>query len=312
MRTEGAKDNRLDESTEVSRRLVRRRGVLILAVTCVVGLIGVVSAFVANQDRDDRRSNVGSTAQPCASSNVTVTSGPHDIVGGGRYAQTIVITNDSQQPCSLSGYPQVTDDNDNAVGTNGSNAENLIPAVLNTQQTAQFLITAPVSCDTSASDDLTSADVTLPNDSQAMPVDGLQINTACRNVEVTPAGVVPDSSPNANDPFGSLTLSISLPETATAGTDISSYQVTLTNNTTSDVSLSPCPTFTYGLFDGEAHEQSGKLPCAQGSLSPGDALTVPLEVAVPHAEAATVVKVSWILQTPSTPSLGGVVPIIGN
>lgn len=188
--------------------------------------------------------------------------------GGGAAAtflRTLLLTNDSGQPCTLAGRPRavvgVRADGSNRTfpSTGGTAAFNLItPANLRPGQSARTVLSYSGTCHLAPGPVYTSALIELAGGGD-VPVSFRAANQSypgplapgCR-VFASAFGVPAPPSPEATSPLDVLAATTHLPATFAAGTT-EPYTVSLHNPTGRRVALRPCPSyqeFAYPLGGG--------------------------------------------------------------
>jgi hypothetical protein len=126
-------------------------------------------------------------------------------------------------------------------------------------------------------------------------------DTVC-GVSVSQFGVPADAEPAVDPPLSPLTAQISAPPTAVAG-QILAYTITLTNATSADVPLSPCP--AYDEFVGSSSTTDDwvatvlhyYLDCdATTTIPAGGSVTFAMRLALPADQPAGIAKFGWNVQ----------------
>ncbi|MGZ4430983.1 MAG: DUF4232 domain-containing protein [Gaiellales bacterium] len=108
-----------------------------------------------------------------------------------------------------------------------------------------------------------------------------------------------------------LRLGLALPRSVTAGR-VLRYTISLSNPTASDVSLSPCPSYTEMLFDGRRRiEHSFRLNCSEVREIPAHGrVRYAMELPLPRNLPAWWAKIGWYLNTPADLVSGGALSVV--
>jgi hypothetical protein len=118
-------------------------------------------------------------------------------------------------------------------------------------------------------------------------------------------GVPADAIPPVTPPLSPLTAQMTAPATALASTTLA-YTVTLSNPTTTDFALSPCPAYTEFVGTGStkwiATILNYELNCdSTPSIPAGGSVTFEMHLALPADQPAGSGKFGWQLQGDSGP-----------
>ena len=129
-------------------------------------------------------------------------------------------------------------------------------------------------------------------------------DTGC-GVSVSQFGVPADAVPAVNPPQSPLTAEIIPPVTVVAGTTLR-YTVTLTNPSSTNVSLSPCPAYQEFVGSGSttwvATVRNYQLNCdATTVIRAASSVTYHMELALPADQPGGRAKFGWSLQGDSGP-----------
>ena len=254
----------------------------------------------------------------CGPDDLTATAGWQGATGP--MAGAITATDASQHDCLLDGSPQLVQlRSDTAILTPitfeaateagpgsqpGSGAD---PVLLRPgEQAGAFLLwedwcrpTGPV----------TSLLVTLPGGgSPLVATPGApdstigstpRCDTPTADSTLTAFAFVPVEPPEPSFGPQPIAVSLSVPSTTTAGGDLA-FTVSLTNEGSQPIPLTPCPTYREGLIiDGQALKPPGTLRyllnCAAGSgtLAPGASTTFQMRYSVPGTVAPGTVELLW-------------------
>lgn len=227
--------------------------------------------------------------------------------GGGNGAY-FSVKNVSTQACRLSGYLPVTVDG-RAV-THGSNFFGIEAGNLAPEQAGQFGFVqdntqtgAIVRCERKAK----------PLLREPVALAGHHVGTVainrCFDLWMSPAGVAaPDLPPMSSDPVGYLTASVSGPSKAVAG-HIFHVTITLTNPTATTVHLSPCPSYTVGVYPGPTLVY--KLNCAVGTIGPGKSQSYDMQYPIAGSTPAGSSKFVWMLVNKMPVGAGRELTVVG-
>lgn len=157
-------------------------------------------------------------------------------------------------------------------------------------------------------------DLTLPGVGDVLSADGRNLIIACSAPAIL--FVQPtDSAANSAEPapvIPALQVSLALPQKAARGSTLS-YTVTVSNSSTSALTLSPCPSYTQVLNAAGMvmSEDTLLLNCsAQNTIPPNSHLTFQMQSTIPADTPLGPLKVSWQLQTADGAASGGVVQIV--
>ena len=108
---------------------------------------------------------------------------------------------------------------------------------------------------------------------------------------------------------GALEIRWSIPATARAGSTLH-YVITLVNPTSLNIPLSPCPSYSEGLYAAASTKLTFALNCSAVHAIPAHSQArFAMELAVPQDAKAGFAKLGWNLNTPTGPYVGGVVAI---
>ena len=108
---------------------------------------------------------------------------------------------------------------------------------------------------------------------------------------------------------GALRVAWNVPPVARAGTTLH-YVITLVNPTSTDVRLSPCPSFSEALYTSAATKYSFSLNCRDTNVIRAHSQArFAMQLALPPDAPAGPAKIGWSLNTPTGPYVGGVIQI---
>lgn len=236
--------------------------------------------------------------RPCATSDLQINTGASGAYRGFA-TQEIRLTKLGAGACRLDGAPTVE-----LVLPGGQRRQAVEVAEqvqrridLRAGREAVLLIGTPGSCDAAIAPTRrvsTQLRVSLPGGGEA-PLRDAYVDTLCGAARVVMFEPVVRE---AAHPWSALSASIARAGSATPGRTLD-YVVTLTNHSTSPVSLAACPAYTQSLHtEAKTVQSSYRLACqgAGGELAAGASVSFAMQAAVPVEMAGAGVKLSWALQ----------------
>ena len=246
----------------------------------------------------------------CRAKQLSATQGP---VGGGAgtLTQYITVTNRSASTCSLTGAPSsVTGTRRNGKiatvyqhPTPASAVRLSTPANLAPGQSAEFALSSSDMCAAAANPEAhaiqslrfgvegnSTVKVTIP--------DGEPLQLPC-DIGFSAFGTPQQrSTPTEENPLDGLTVSATMPDTVTAGSTVV-YQATLTNPTSRDVPLRPCPAYTEFLTPAstspKAYSHTYELNCKGTSNKIPAHSSVTFRMHIPAPSATGQAKFGWTI-----------------
>jgi len=249
-------------------------------------------------------------ARACGAADLEIVAGMAGAFHG-QATQELALRNRAADACFLPGAPQALLPNAGARGQVTSAAFATRRVDLAPGESATMLIGTPVGCAAGQPVVASSLRLTLPNGEQ-VTVGGTRIDTECGSPAVIAFEPVdPAPAEPAAGPVSTLDVSLSAPRTVARGA-VLSYRVTLANQSSTPVALSPCPSYTEVLGTGGAAavQRTLLLNCgAAGSIAGGASLTFEMKLAVPASTPAGTTKVSWKLEVPGGPVVGAVTTV---
>ena len=248
---------------------------------------------------------VGSAGRACRAADLDIAAG---LAGAfqGLATQELTLRDHASDACFLAGAPQVVLTNAGALSrvNLGQFAAKRLDVA--SGSSAGIVLGTPATCAGSGKPVVTtSVLLTLPS-GDAVTVGGTQIDTECGAatvVEFGAADVLPAATPG---PIGSLSVTLTAPQTVARGA-VLAYQVTLANQTSVPVALSPCPSYTQVLG---TTQQTLVLNCqGAASIAANATATFQMQLTVPASASPGDTKLSWALEVPEGPLAGALITV---
>jgi hypothetical protein len=251
----------------------------------------------------------GSAARACGAADLDVAAG---VAGAfqGLATQELTLRDRAADACFLAGAPQVVLPN---AGARSSVSPGQFAATrldLASGSSAGLVVGTPTGCSGPGQPVVaTSVQLTLPAGG-VVTVAGTRVDTECGSATVVEFGasdLLPAAPPG---PLNSLTATLDAPQTVARGA-VLTYRVTLLNQTSAAVALSPCPSYTEVLGAGAgAVQQTLVLNCQAGaSIAAGAAATYEIELTVPASMPPGDTKLAWTLEVPDGAVAGTVMTV---
>jgi len=247
----------------------------------------------------------GSAGRACRAADLDIAAG---LAGAfqGLATQELTLRDRAADACFLAGAPQVVLPNAGARSRVGPGQFAASRLDLASGSSAGLVVGTPATCAGAGQPIVaTSVLLTLPS-GDALTVGGTQIDTECGAatvVEFGAADVLPAATPG---PIGSLSVTVDAPQTVARGA-VLTYQVTLANQTSAPVALTPCPSYTQ-VF-GAVH-QTLVLNCqGAASIAANASATYQMQLTVPASTPPGDTKLSWALEVPEGPLAGAVITV---
>lgn len=259
--------------------------------------------------------------RPCAASDLQIVAGPAGAYRG-QATQEIRLTNTGTDACHLIGFPAAqvlpAGESPQAVGAN-ENAPQLANERIDLApgEEAVMLIGTPGSCDAATGPQRKvnkRMQLALPGGGMKV-LEGVHIDTLCGRASVLkfhPAHNESAASARAAQTgasLGQLNGSLSAPDEQARGGTLN-YTVTLSNPTSSPISLSPCPAYTQSIYtESKTVSSTLRLNCAAANaqIPPNAAVSFAIQAQVPADLPAGGAKLSWKLE--DGPGVGKVISL---
>jgi hypothetical protein len=230
----------------------------------------------------------------------------------GSTVQSIILTNSSGSRCVISRVPKMTmtsRSGDVRRSVEGSGREGGETIALAPGAAAYVIVgVVTVECGSAAVDiaDRMSLQVTEGEPSRLVRGLGLPLN--CSKPSVRGFGTrEPAPDMPSEDPSSRLEATWDGPDAAPAGS-MMYYVITLTNSTSADISLDPCPSYTQ-----YAHQKASEpllLNCADVPvIRAGEKESFAMRLALPTRPKGSFIKVGWHLEVADGTSAGSVISL---
>lgn len=228
--------------------------------------------------------------------------------------ENLRLTNVSATACELASPPTVTW----ALPTGATAATSLgayahVIVALAPGESATFDVGAPATCasyNPSASKLASPVSATLPGGGTLALGNAAQLDLQCGPPQVAEFFADATTSSRTSGE-AALQVAINAPSSVSVRTTYQ-YTVTLTNATTTAISLLPCPSYTEGLTgtSGILNSATYVLNCQSvGELAPGASATFQMEYLVPATLSPGPAKFWWVMQVTDGPLGGRVVQV---
>lgn len=247
-------------------------------------------------------------ARECGAADLALTVGNAGALHG-QAAQELELRNRATDACFLSGVPraQLSDVPTQSQVSSGQYAQQRVD--LAPGQSAVVLVGAPAGCAASANPRLSSSiRLTLPN-GDVVDAHGTRVNTECGPASV--AGFSATSPPVTRTAVSTLKPSIVAPQSVARGSTLT-YQVRISNRSSTAIALSPCPSYTHGLgiTAANATQRTVLLNCdAASAVGAATTLTYEMKVQVPASMPVGQTKLFWKLEVPDGALAGATISI---
>jgi hypothetical protein len=260
---------------------------------------------------------------PCAASDLQVVVGQQGAYHG-QATQEIRFTNLSSEACSFTGFPETQILPSNAA-PRAVAAHAQAPQLANEHidlapgQDAVMLVGTPGSCEAANGPErkvATRMKLAFPGGG-AKTVEGTYVDTLCGDATVLRFEPVHNeavakaraAAAGTASPLDQLTGSVTVAETANRG-EVLHYSVTITNPTSSPISLATCPAYTQSLYDdGKTVSNTLRLNCGATSaqIDANSSVTFEMQLAIPASLPAGGAKLSWNMQ--NGPAVGALIAL---
>lgn len=245
-----------------------------------------------------------STGPNCSAKELSLAAGVQGAFRG-QATQGLVLTNTSAFVCLLPSPITV------ALAGNGRSAS-VKDSVTNRQvaigpsQAATVLMGTPGACpgaDHARALEYTEASIVVPSGSVG-PV-SIRLDAQCGDAQIVTVEAPPIVMPSANPSLARLDVGITAATSVARGHDFD-YTILLTNNSSTAVSLNPCPTYTESINSGgHVTAVTYELNCAvASSIAPSQTVAFAIKLHIPADQPTGPAKLSWRL-TGSVTSAGG-------
>lgn len=247
------------------------------------------------------------SAPACGASDLNIVS-THPGAWQGQAVLVITIQNSGITACTLAGTPTAT-----GVTSSGANVSfqgqstpptGVLSSLLNSGDQAIVWISALGSCSQpSPNGKLNEAQIDIPGGG-ALTISTPQLNVGCGGLEVSPFMLQTTPAVPPPGPLSGLTASTTLPSTVSPGSTLD-YSITISNPTSSAVSLNACPAYSEQL--GTVASASYELNCSPGEIPAGSSMTFAMQLAVPANAPAGETKFLWFMN--NGPAAYGVIDV---
>jgi hypothetical protein len=235
--------------------------------------------------------------RPCHASDLRVTSG-HVGAYHGQSTQELILQNQSTAVCFITAPPHavavLNDGSQRGVGQGSvaSRRINLAPT-----QVGRWIIGTPADCGPASQSTVASKLVGTLDAGDQFVGQSLWINVGCGSP--TTIQFTTDSLVGATSPLAELRPTIVAPASVARGA-ILTFDVTLSNQTSAAMDLTPCPSYTEQLGPAPVVEKTLLLNCtAVSTIPPGESVTFEMKLPIPATVPTGGMKLSWRLEVPS-------------
>lgn len=244
----------------------------------------------------------------CKAGALSATAGAVEM-GAGQYGRDIAVTNTGTTPCNLDSSPSTvyglspSGSSQQVTYSDASGDDSTVSMVPG--QSVKLALTTTSAC---SKPSLLFSRFRLTMDGGGLSVSlpsGLDVSCGLRVTALT------SQSPAAPSPLSALTVTTTMPDHVTHGATVQ-FAVTLTNPTSSSISLDPCPNYTEFIApmgtNPTTFSVAYQLNCsgAGGQIGAGGSVAFDMQVAAP----TSVGQAKWGWQLSGAVQSGGVLSVV--